>query len=160
MRFLEQGIAAVLTVLMSLLIALISVQVVMRFVFHSPLQWSLEVSRILFLWIVFLGAAVAVRRAQYASMDMIARHLPTWWAGRAIVFVMLIFSIMLAVLGARYLIGSDHGHFTMTGLPQLVVYVAPTVSGVLMALFSLELLLNGKDVRSSQESLSVRETIG
>ena len=128
--------------MMAALIALISVQIVLRYFFDSPLQWSLEISRILFLWIVFLGAAIAVQRGQYTSLDVISRALPSWWTERLVVAVMVIFAILLATLGTEYVRTSQEGHFTMTGLPDIVVYVAPAVSGVLMFLFGLERLLN------------------
>lgn len=140
-RYLSLATSAALAVLMAALIAVISVQVVMRYFFGNPLQWSLEVSRILFVWIVFLGAAVAVRRGQYTALDVLSRTLPPWWSERVVPGVVVLFALLLTALGTAYVRGTHGGRFTMTGLPDIVVFVAPAVSAVLMLLFGLEILL-------------------
>lgn len=140
-RYLSLATSAALAFLMAALIMLVSVQVVMRYFFGNPLPWSLEVSRILFVWIVFLGAAVAVPRGQYTALDVLSRRFPPWWRERVIPGVMVLFALLLATLGTAYVRGTHGGKFTMTGLPDSVVFVAPAVSAVLMLLFGLEILL-------------------
>jgi TRAP-type C4-dicarboxylate transport system permease small subunit len=140
-RYLSLAASAALAVLMTALIAVISVQVVMRYFFDSPLQWSLEISRILFVWIVFLGSAVAVRRGQYTALEVLSRTFPQWWSERIVPGMVVLFALLLAALGTAYVRGTHGGSFTMTGLPDTVVFVAPAVSAVLMLLFGVEGLL-------------------
>ena len=46
-------------------------QVVARFVFLSPISWSEEVSRFLFVWIVMLGAGLAVSFNKHFCVDFL-----------------------------------------------------------------------------------------
>ena len=41
-------------------VVLVSMQVFLRYVFNAPQAWAEEVGRYLFVWSVFLGAAVAL----------------------------------------------------------------------------------------------------
>ncbi|HVZ42654.1 MAG TPA: TRAP transporter small permease subunit [Ramlibacter sp.] len=141
MRQLAWVVSAVLIALMTALILVITAQIVWRF-FGSPLTFSLEVSRILFLWITFLGAALAVHRGQFTALEMLSRRLPRWWSERVICGVVCAFALVLAWHGTLYVARQELGTFTMTGLPMTIVYVAPAVSGVLMFVFAVGRLVS------------------
>lgn len=49
--------------------------VVARFVLHTPLIWSDELSSILFLWLAMLGSVVALRRGEHMRMTAIVSSL-------------------------------------------------------------------------------------
>src|SRR6266566_2085230 len=54
-------------------IVLISfVAVVCRYVFNNSLTWSEELTRYMFIWVVFLGAAVSVRQRANIAIDLFA----------------------------------------------------------------------------------------
>jgi C4-dicarboxylate transporter DctQ subunit len=53
-------------------------QVLFRFVFASPLSWSEELVRYVFIWSVFLTAAIAFHRNSHISIDF----LTTWYPPR------------------------------------------------------------------------------
>jgi TRAP-type transport system small permease protein len=52
------------------------VQVVFRYAFNSPLTWSEELARYLFIWCAFLGWIVASRRGSHLAMTFVAERLP------------------------------------------------------------------------------------
>jgi len=58
------------------LILLVSFGILMRYVFKSPLIWSYELSIICFLWVSFLGAAIATAGNSHISFDFIVDRLP------------------------------------------------------------------------------------
>jgi TRAP-type C4-dicarboxylate transport system permease small subunit len=46
-------------------------QVVFRYVFQSPLSWSEELARYLFVWSGFLGVALATMRGAHFAIDLL-----------------------------------------------------------------------------------------
>lgn len=65
-------------VILGLLITLSSTlaQVAARYIFNNPLSWSEELSRLVFIWTVFLGAGVMVRHGGHVSVDSLVLLLP------------------------------------------------------------------------------------
>ena len=52
-------------------VALVFMQVVMRYVFSSSLSWSEELARYLFLWQIWLGASYAVKEHRHLRIEII-----------------------------------------------------------------------------------------
>src|SRR5512136_2191080 len=50
--------------------------VVLRYVFNSPIQWAEEFSRYAFIWVVFMGAAVCTKRTRHIAIDSLVQVLP------------------------------------------------------------------------------------
>ena len=99
-----------------------------------------------FVWGVFLGMGVAVRRDQHFRLTAIAQSMRG--ARRTLVetfnrLVILGVALSMIVFGYKnYLNG--FGSFLMPSLtPIAVLYAAIPVAGVLVALFTLEELING-----------------
>jgi TRAP-type C4-dicarboxylate transport system permease small subunit len=76
------------------------VQVVLRYAFNSPLTWSEELARYLFIWCAFLGWIVASRRNSHLAMTFVVDRLPG--AGRIAVAVL----VQLATLLFAWLLGT------------------------------------------------------
>lgn len=74
-----------------------ALQVVMRFVFHLPLDWSEPLTRMLLIWMVFLGLPYAIRMGALVSIDLaLAKSKGAWRSAiRAAIVV-----AELALLGA------------------------------------------------------------
>lgn len=51
-------------------------QVIMRYVFNNAPSWSEELARYLFVWVVFLGAAIAFRTAAHLGLDFFVNLMP------------------------------------------------------------------------------------
>jgi C4-dicarboxylate transporter DctQ subunit len=52
------------------------VQVVLRYLFHSGLVWSLEATTYTFAWLVVVGMAYGVRTRAHIASDLLTRTLP------------------------------------------------------------------------------------
>ncbi len=119
--------------------------VVFRMLRH-PLASAQEFSTGFFIWGVFLGGAVAVRRDTNFRISAISDR----WTGTprlvAEVFrrlVMLTVAGVLIVAGyANYLHGFG-SYLAPSGTPIAVLYAAIPFSGALIALFVIEQLANG-----------------
>lgn len=62
--------------LMSVVIVCLGAQVFLRYVFHSSLSWSEELSRICFIWTIYVGAALAAKRQQHVRVTALFLVLP------------------------------------------------------------------------------------
>lgn len=105
-------------------------------------EWSLG----FFVWGVFMGAAVAVRRHEHFQLSAIAEGMT---GGRRVAMEVFQQGVVLAVAGSMVYFGylnylTGFGSFMMPSLtPIAVLYAAIPVSGVLVAVFTVERIVNG-----------------
>ena len=80
--------------------------VVMRNIFHYPLSWPDEISRYLFILIIFNGYIIAVRRGSEIKLDIIQRLFPGSKRFFAMVsnIASILFSALLVILGFKYML--------------------------------------------------------
>ncbi len=70
-------IAALLVILaMAGMVSVVSTQVVMRYVLNSSLDWAEEVSRLLFVWSVFLAVPLGIKRGSHVGLALLTSLLP------------------------------------------------------------------------------------
>ena len=60
------------------MVVLVFGNVVLRYAFNSGISISEELSRWLFVWLVFVGAVVALRDHTHLGMDSVVSRLPAW----------------------------------------------------------------------------------
>lgn len=68
---------SVVAAFIAIITALIFVAAVSRF-FGLPLNWAQDVAMLLFAWVVFLGADVALRNVGFIRVDMLVSRFPMW----------------------------------------------------------------------------------
>jgi len=86
-------------------VVLVNLNVIMRYVFSAPFQWSEEVVTSLFVWTVFIGSAYAHRKHSHLGVDIVINllHGKSKKAVKNIVIVLeLLILIMLTVISAQY----------------------------------------------------------
>ena len=111
-----------------------------------PWLWLQEVTSTLFIYAIFVGAAVATRRNDHLYLTAISEAMH----GTPRLIVEII--IRIAVLGVAFVLIwygyinylRGFGSFRLpSGTPIASLYAAIPVSGVLIALFAIEQLVNG-----------------
>lgn len=128
---LAKALEFVLAALLSVLFADLSVQIGSRFLFGRAVIWTEELSRFLLIWIVFLGAALAIHTRLHFTVELVLERLPPrvlrWWVvvmGVSLVVlvgVLLYQGVVFAELGLR-------SRSPSLGLPMMYVYAAVPVS--------------------------------
>jgi TRAP-type C4-dicarboxylate transport system permease small subunit len=117
-----------------------------RYVLMSTFTWYDEVARVCFVWAVFLGASVGIRRKAHFGLHIVVDTFPPKakrYAALVTPLVVIAFSAVLIIQGMAFV---DLGWFQQTpvmGLPKAWVYAAMPVGGVLMILNSLAPLWHG-----------------
>lgn len=64
-----------LTAATLIMVVSIFLQVFFRYVIGAPLFWSEEISRYAFIWVVFIGAALATKRGSHIGVDYFVSRL-------------------------------------------------------------------------------------
>ena len=73
--FIEKAVESIGGLLV-LLVTLITIgQVLLRYVFKVPFEWSEEFTRILFIWMVLLGAAIGIPKGRHMSIEYFRNRL-------------------------------------------------------------------------------------
>jgi TRAP-type C4-dicarboxylate transport system permease small subunit len=120
-------------------------QVFWRVALRDPLAWSEEVSRYLFVWLTFIGAATAVGEWSHFQVDVLIGKLPRAPARCFRIFcylAILFFAYIMAFHGWELLHRIRTQSSPALQLPMILPYAALPLSGLLMALHLVELLRN------------------
>jgi TRAP-type C4-dicarboxylate transport system permease small subunit len=73
-----------------------------RYVLKNASSWSEELGRAIFVWITFLGAALAVGKGAHLGIDVVVRLLPTRaqrYVSIVVGVIILVFALLLAYFG-------------------------------------------------------------
>lgn len=73
-------------------------QVVLRYVFRTPLVWTEEASVFLMIWMAFVGAGVAMRRGAHVAMTLLVERMPSGLSQALIALSRILVLAFLAVL--------------------------------------------------------------
>lgn len=93
-KYLMQIMNTIIVVSLALMVIMVFSNVVLRYVFNSGITVSEELSRFFFLWLIFIGAIVAMKERAHLGVDTLIARLPR--AGK-IVCVLLSNALMLWV---------------------------------------------------------------
>ncbi|MCU6698047.1 TRAP transporter small permease [Laedolimicola ammoniilytica] len=134
-------IESILYFFMIILVSATFLQVFCRFVVKTPISWSQELVKLCFIWIIFLGAAIAVREQTHLTMDIIVPHLPGG-AQKMIRGGIYIMSVVCALFmlygGIGFCIQCSAKKMMTLPLPADAQYIAMPISAGLMIWYLIE----------------------
>lgn len=121
-------------------VAVVFLSVVMRYVFHSPIEWAEEVARALMVTLVFLGIATSSAKDSHIGIDVFVNILPEWvkpyvlhlskWA---------VFAVALGLIRSSFdLVNISLLQTTETGLPQAIIVTPVFIGSCILGLVTLE----------------------
>jgi TRAP-type C4-dicarboxylate transport system permease small subunit len=122
-----------LTVLMGLLIVPITMQILSRYTGIIPRYiWTEEIARFCFVWIVMLGAMIAVRDGTHFDVDVLPRLSAKVEAGLRLFvhFAMLLASLIFVTYGYQFAKFGSIQQSEISGLPMLTIYIAWPLAGL------------------------------
>ncbi|MEI4487350.1 TRAP transporter small permease [Frigidibacter sp. MR17.14] len=135
-------VSAVVILLFAVMMAAVLVQVAGRYVFGYSIAQAAEIATYGQIWLVLLGAGVAVARGQHVAIDMVPAALPKPLARVALIAIALVVAAFLAVLGWGTLPLIKMGAFQTSPalrIPMRDIYLCLPVGAAYMV---LELLLS------------------
>jgi len=116
------------------------VQVTGRYVFKYTPGWSEEMARQFMIIFSFIGIGIGVRDKIHIAMTVVVDFmlkkikLPIEILGKALIVILgVMMSINMGLLFDKL----KHNRLPGTGIPQIVIYIFPTVVGVLISLLAV-----------------------
>ena len=128
----------------SVLIAVVTIQVLGRIPgFPSP-SWTEEVARFALVYLVAFSCGIAVLRSELVNVDLFVAPLPA--SARRVVdrivdLIILGFSIAIIPGAYDYVVGSIGERARSIDIPMITIYVVTLIIPVALAFFSLARLL-------------------
>ena len=132
----------VLTMLMGILIIPVTMQIASRYSDFIPRYiWTEELSRFCFIWIILVGAMIALRKNEHFAVDLLPP--PKTHKGKAIslMFVDLMafgMAVIFVVWGWPLIKFGLLQTSEMADLPMVFIYVAWPITGITWMLFLSE----------------------
>ncbi len=125
---------------MAILVTMV-LQITFRYVLATPLTWTEELARYLYIWACWLGAPVALRRGSHVVIAVVLDRLPSRIA-RVVSLttqtVAIVFLVQLAVQGTILTLKSHTVEAITLPIPWSAIYMAAPISAVLMILNIVE----------------------
>ncbi|MBW2306075.1 MAG: TRAP transporter small permease [Deltaproteobacteria bacterium] len=140
MRILENAQEYLAAFIMFSLVVVVFIQVMMRYVVRASLPWTEEMARYLFVWLIFIGTSVCVKRQAHLGIDILVIHLPPKIQRHLSTFTLvlsLVFSIVVVQKGYELLTRSGEQISPMLHLPMSYVYIIIPASYLIICLVLL-----------------------
>lgn len=137
--YLEKIILAMGGVALALFLIIVFSQIILRNIFKMPLIWANDVSLILFIWSVFLGASCAVKYKTHYVVDVFPQRFVKANAFLDIIadIAGFIFFYVLIRHGALYTILSASRISTSLSISQAYFLMVIPLSGIAMTIFNI-----------------------
>jgi TRAP-type C4-dicarboxylate transport system permease small subunit len=139
-KLLANVVEWVCLVLMAALSVDLMLGVFSRYVLASTFTWYDEIARACFIWVVFLGAAVGVKRGAHFRLHLVVdRFSPRAQRGAGVFaqLVVITFSIALIQQGWAFVELGRAQQTPVLGMSKAWIYSAMPVGGALMVLYSV-----------------------
>jgi TRAP-type C4-dicarboxylate transport system permease small subunit len=152
MRTLNRLLTKLLEILVTLCVAVLLLVVLWgvlsRFIVDVPSRWTEELASYLLAWVALLGGAIGFRRREHLGVDYLYLKLDREarrWNAVLIDLLVFVFVFTVMVVGGSLLVWKTWktGQVTAAmGIRMGVVYLCVPLSGVLIALFTVEEFFN------------------
>lgn len=134
----------VLMAMLAVMTAIIFWQVFSRFVVGSSLAWSEELSRFLMIFMIFIGASLALRGNELISVELLLEKLagtPRKVLVIIIQLVSIVFFIILIKYGYAMAESFSNQKAPSLGVSMKVIYLSLPLGGVLMLINSIACMI-------------------
>lgn len=127
-------LAAIATVLLSVMTLLVLYQVFTRYVLNSPAAFTEELVRYFLIWTGFIGAAYAFVTREHMCLVLIRSSLSP--AGNRILMIfidalILVFAIFVITIGGfKLAVSAEKVYSALLGIPRSLVYAMAPISGL------------------------------
>lgn len=161
---LNQVIKLITIIAFAIMVLVTFMQIIYRFVLLQPIPWAEELARYLFVWITFLGAAVAVKSKGHVGVELVIDKLPkrTKKIVLTIAFIICaIFCIVIFFNGIIMVQRTMNQRSAAMSMPMSIAYAAIPVGFIVMAINFLQIILqtisDEKEIVDELEDLLSKE---
>lgn len=135
-RPLDAIFKVLIAVMLCVLVVTVGANVTGRFVFNYSLAWADELSRYVFIWVIFIGAALAYFRDEHISVDLLVKRLGSRAAAVLnLIRDLLVLAVLLVLLwGSVGVLTTFAQSSAILGVPLRLVNVSVPIAAALMTL--------------------------
>jgi TRAP-type C4-dicarboxylate transport system permease small subunit len=140
----NRAVDAVAILLFAAVLVLVNVQIVCRFVLSLGVPWTEEVSRLLFIWLAYIGAAIGLREGSLIVIDTLPQMLPRSQAFIVPLVRVVSLAVIVFLFAASIPLVQSVWSTTLATVDWISngwAYLAFTVSFGVMLIYSIEPLL-------------------
>ena len=127
MKFINAIVHGVIVAFFVSLVTIVFVQVICRYVFGNSLSWAEELAQMLFVWLIYLGGIIAVRKGINISFDVFLDMLPyKLWAPvfTALNIICVSFLVVALIYGFEIASMNMSQSSAIMRLPMGIAYLA------------------------------------
>lgn len=134
-RWLTLAMEHLIATLLVALIISVSANVIGRAVLNHSLPWADELARMLFIWLIFVGAAAAFARYEHIAVDFLVRRLKPRAAHAVYLFQHLAITALMGVIiwGGFLVMSRATSRTAILGVPWNLVNVSLVLCATFIA---------------------------
>lgn len=133
----QKLLEGILVGLLAVMVVIVFANVVLRFVFHSGIAQTEELSRYAFVWLTFIGAVVVLREEGHLGVDSYVRRLSLRgrMACRVASDLLIVVCCVLFFIGSWYQTTTNVGKYSQAAsFPMALLFCVGLVASVLMVM--------------------------
>jgi TRAP-type C4-dicarboxylate transport system permease small subunit len=118
-------------------------KVVSRYALASPMAWTEELATMLFAWLVFIGASLALKKHEHFAIELFVEMLPDRarrLAQTSSLLLVLLFCALLVVYGVKLVVNFWSVLTPMLEVSRGWVYLSVPAGGLLMSVRTIQLI--------------------
>jgi TRAP-type C4-dicarboxylate transport system permease small subunit len=142
-HFISTVLERLICAFLAVIVILVFSQVFFRYVIHKAFPGTEELVNISFIWVVFLGAALSIKRKRHLSIDIFTKRLPqkaqALWE-ITIYILTMIYAFFILFEGIKYVAISWQKITDYFRIPMSLAYAILPLTALLMIFYLIELI--------------------
>ncbi|MGH6816404.1 MAG: TRAP transporter small permease [Hyphomicrobiaceae bacterium] len=94
----DQAVAVLIIAAMGGMVVVVTAQVYLRYVHNLSIDWADEISRLLFVWSIFLAIPLGIKRGAHVGVELLVNVLPAGVRDRLFRFMNVLAIVLMAVV--------------------------------------------------------------
>jgi TRAP-type C4-dicarboxylate transport system permease small subunit len=155
-KLLNNILKIIVIMLSSAMVIVVFAQVVFRYFFKSPLPWSEELARYLFIWLIYIGAASAYGHRNLICIEIFSSKIPKRFVHhyRLLLDILSAFFIVIVGYAGIAFIPIIIGNLTPAlRISWAFIYIVIPISMVSMAIFFISFFI--EDLRALRRKIGI-----
>lgn len=146
LRFIYANFLEILAVLAFVVLSFLTFfQVCSRYIFQTPITFSEEIARFLFIWISFLGAAIVMKSDKHIRLDLFhgkicprLQHL----LDISVFLLIFCFSVLVLVQGVKLSFATTRQIAPVSRIPMAYIYLIVPISALFMGFYAMRHIIS------------------
>ena len=135
-------------ILMGLMLFTLTAGICSRYIFNRPFFWTDEMARIILIWTIFIGAALAFQKRtliNHINVDFFVTLLPSRSreiAEKIAWVATVFFCIVIFLISVKFIPQAGFIKTTALGLPKIIIYITLPIFAAVSLVFLVERILS------------------